>query len=677
MFEVNEIVNGCYILRHRVGEDTFSEWWQATAIFVASNFLLRFIKDEYAMEERLVKTFFENGKKRIPVVSPAILGLIEIDRHNGRYFIASEYNGQTHLKSILEAGRRFSVEHTCRLMIELATGIEILHMHDQSFGVLTPDCVAIHGVGDGIDEFKLLLPGYETLFKLIPQENEVDFVGAWGYASPEFKKGMETDSRSDIYSLGILLFRLIVGKLPYGSRAGIKVRTQSAAPANIAAALARRGTPRELVAATVRALRKNPELRQADLMSFIEELRGILESRRKAWIKAGEPDPIADLATLNLKKAKADSKEIVRSLESVEYFNHSSQSDRVELLIPIEMTEVDKKNLELEVLEELESSEAEDDDTVATEAYVEAGYEAAMTSTKASAFLSPRMQKNQPAGKIREESTEGAIEKPTAKATVKPDVKSTEKKAAKSLEPQPMEQVEPPASPVSTANPASIAKPAKRTKAAPVTEDMGAQGTASIAAVPVKTPRVRKTPTRVIRGKAPVPFHINWRQAGGSPKEVAETIIMTAARAQEGFGIVKFIEDPGSSDPDRQILKAIQSLQVFARVVDLGMLRGNISLGKLIKTLEYLIPDLALKEPESKESEVKLASRVAKAVAACANRDKPIILVAWDTESVARSAHQLILQLATIAPGIPVCAFLFFKTGRTRPWHILANITDR
>lgn len=681
MLEVNQIVNGCYILRHRIGEDTFSEWWQATAIFVASNFLLRFIKDEYSLDEELIKTFVENSRDCIPLVSPAILGLIEVDRHKNRFFIASYYQGHTHLKSLLAAGRTFSVEHACRLMIELATGVGMLHMHNLTFGALTSDCVAIHGFGDDIDECKLLLPGYQTFFKQIPMERSSEYVDAWGYASPEFKKGKKVDSRSDIYSLGILLFRLVAGKLPYGSKAGIKVGTQSASPANVAAALARRGIPRELITATVRALRKNPDLRQDDIVTFIEELRGVLGTRRKALSESDKSNPVADMVTLNLKNAKADSREIIKSLETVAYFHDAFWNGTSQSTSPIKTLMIGANILELEELEELESIEAGDDDAISTEAYIDYGYEAASSSKK---VVVPPQVKRPPSRTIVK-----PVAAPAAEPVVEPLVQNPEPQveqltAAASKVPVAPENpglgVHPPTLEGNTALSGSrvdqkmvpgVARPAKPAKPAK----------------PARQPRAPKRSNLTLKDQPVPPVRIVWRQVGGYPKDIAETIITTATRAKDGHGIVKFIEDPGANDPGGQINTAIQSLHEFSLVIDLGLLGGDTALGELLEKLNAVLPEPGLKESElmeadskeadSKESMVRCASRVAVAVSAYADRERPLILIGRGTEGITQSVHQLILELARIAPATPLCAFFFFNATSIPPWHILADMHKR
>lgn len=652
MLEVNQIINECYILRRRVGEDSFSEWWQASAIFVASNFLLRFIKDQYAADEEKSRSFFELAKKRVTIVSPAILSLIEIDRFDNRFFVASEYDGHTHLESILDSGRRFSVEHACRLMIELAEGVGAFHLRGEAFGALTPESVVVHGFGERIDELKLLMPGYEPFFGLVPENRADEYKNAWGYASPELKRGKKTGQRSDIYSLGVLLFRLLAGKIPYGSRSGIRVRTRSAAPANVAAALARRGIPRELAIVTVKALRKNPDLRHDDAVAFIADLRRILEARREAWINAGEADPIADLATLNLKKARADAHEIVRSLETVNYFKYLSNSGASLSPVPFETIEVAEEVLELEELtelEEVETDDTDDDDSITTERYVNEGY----------ATVEARTTFAVPEPKAR---TTG--EHPTSPAAPVPGLENPFIGTG-----------------IDGTARTGAGKPTEETASyVPAAPSRNSEMGAEVAETPVAQAAAPPAARNTTRKKKPVQTHLVWRHAGGTPQDVASAIIEAAERAREGFGIVKFIEDPRSGDPAMLVAESIRSLRPTARVVDIGILPEGATLEAVLEALERSIRapelDFGLAPSGKKRSTTRLAARSAKALAALADRNRPLVIVARGAESVSRSAHRLILELARIAPGVPLCAFFFFDAGKAPSWHVLAALDE-
>ncbi len=375
------VVNGCYILRERIGEDEFSEWWRASAIFVASNFLIRFIKPRYAADEGIIRAFIESGRVRAQVVSPAVAEVLEIDRFESRYFVASGYGAGRRLADALATGRKFSIEHACRLAMELAEGVDAFHQRDLMFESLNPECISIRESAGSIEEIKLLSPGYGRLMRLIPEDDDGAFRDYWAYAAPELKRDAPSDRRTDIYSLGAVLYRLLSGKLPYGSKAGARVRSKSASPAHVAASLARRGMPRELTTIVVRALRKRPSMRYDAAIDFIGELRAVLDSRRSAYMSAGAPDPIADLASLNLKQQRADAREIVRSLETSDYFRLlriGGAAEIADMSAPAFSAPADEDIGELEEIED-----EDDDESVPTEAYVDAGYAAIRRGTAA------------------------------------------------------------------------------------------------------------------------------------------------------------------------------------------------------------------------------------------------------------------------------------------------------
>jgi len=652
MLEVNAIVNECYILRKQVGEDSFSEWWQASAIFVASNFLLRFIKPEYASSNDHIKDLFDLARKRMPVVSPAIVSLIEFDRYQDRFFVASEFDGQVHLKSILDSGKHFSVEHSCRLIIELAEGIGTFHQRGEAFGALTPESVAVHRNGDRIDELKLLLPGYQLFFGLVPETRLIDIQNTWGYASPELKRGKATDTRSDIYSLGVLLFRLLAGTIPYGSRSGIRVQTKSASPAHVAAVLARKGMPRELTTTTVRALRKNPSFRHEDIMVFISELRHILESRRKATIRSGSVDPIADLATLNLQKAKAGAREIVRSLETVDYFRLVSSGGFLEPLPLIEAIFSDDDLEELEELEELES-EREDDDGITTDMYVAAGYEAVEAFRKTSMPENPLPLEPRP---IPQEKAAQVV--PPTTGALPSLITPLQTIAQKAIAPN--------------ANTAALS--------APVTNyDAPAAHTTDMA--PVRSGVDKKQASRGTLSGSLV-----WRHSDGTPGEVARTIHACVSQARLARGIVKFIEQPVPGLSEETVDGALASISQETFFVDLGTLPAGMSIQEAIKLFwdtaglnppEELVEfNASLTAGGKSRSSATLASKNTKSMLELGTIERPLIIVARGTEAIARSTHRLFLELAKKSIKKPFCGFLFFHSGQAPSWHVLSTLND-
>lgn len=730
---VRDIISESYILRESVGGDAFAEWWRASSIFHASNYLVRFVRERYSSDEAARVAFTRLAKARINALSPSILGLVEVGTHKGRPFLVSEYEDHRNLRSVLDSGRRFSVEQSCRLSIALAEGFESFHRRGESFGALSPESVVIHQSGEYIDEAKLLLPGYELFFGSVPKEEIPDYVSSWAYAAPELKKGKPTGPKSDLYSLGVLLFRLLVGKLPYGSRSGVKTRDRSASPSHVAAALARRGMPKELAAAVVRSLRRNPALRHPDALSLITELRAILDVRREAWLRAGKVDPSAELATLNLKKAKADAKEIVRSLETVNYFRFIAESGNDPERKPIETVEADDRTLELE---EREAERDDDDDSIATDAYVEAGY---------AAVGEPRRLKPQP----RESAPTKPIGTAPADATATvPEAKAPSAVPLAVLEPIPPKRADqgqaqsiaqasywnavPGPSPGTTGQPAkqgsaySPIVPSSAPQEIPrempalslsATDDsLGAeQGDPprSAPAIPAKAGAssssantgatmselspikygegtVETIARNALAKRRHAPIH--WKQSGGSPGDVVAKMHSAVEMAKSGTGLVRFIESPTTSEAAKVIAEGLNRLRSSAELIDLGALDEGLTLENLIPTIEERsggrfnlsngAPARKLRTTTSGGGDKlrvsaavrRTSEQAAETMVSGINPERPLVVIARGTAAIAPSSHAFFIELAKAAVRAPICAFLFFGPGPIPAWHVLSAI---
>lgn len=707
MLEDSVVVNKCYILRERLGEDAFCEWWRASSIFVASDFLLRFLKSEYDDDDERTQAFVASARERYNIVAPSILDLVEIDRYGGRLFLASEFGGHKSLRTTLDAGLRFSVEHACRLMLELAEGIDEFHRRDTAYGMLTPESVVVRRVGERIEEIKILKPGYVLLLPFIKEERLEDLRENWGYASPELKRGELPSPSGDIYSLGVLLFRLLAGKLPYGSRSGIRVKERSAAPAHVAAALARRGMPRELSAIVVRALRKNPRLRYGEVLDFIVELRALLDSRREERLRSGGSDPIADLATLNLKRANAGAREIARSLETVDYFRFLSEAATKESDAELVHLEAPFDPEEEEAIRELEDREAEsdeDDDSLSVEEILDIGYAAAdKMMIRQDRTPPPRPPSPTPAPAeervpVRQEPEHEKIDWSASLVTgSQPPEKAVVKETETQTAPHQLKPFVP-----------------------PVVEFPLRSGPATISSLALPATKVEKDQVEVSDDEGPeeetpaAHKGVEWNRSGGSPEAVAEALSELFKQAAGGHGAFRFIENPGVGRPAEMMANAVDAMRASGFVVDLGALPPGVELGGLLAILRTALAlavldagkrtrstfarRLGKADPEgylraaplgfileganaathalSGEDAGPASEKAAEALLAFARKSRPLVLLARGTEAVGPSAHRFLLKVAEAAVEAPLCAFMFFVPGKVESWHALSALYE-
>jgi hypothetical protein len=318
MLEPRRVINDCYILRERLGEDSACELWRATAIYSASHLLVRFLKEGFSSRS---EEFHAEAIASIGIDAVGIKELIEIDRHEGRLYLVSELRGERSLREVLATGATVGIERSCRLLIELSRALDAYHQRKKAYRFLTAENVLARISGGLIEQLILQKPGYGVFLELF--ERGEDRLENLAYLAPELRGGKPGDARSDIFSLGVILFRLIVGKLPYGERLE-KAERGSLSLSHVANALTRRAVPEELTRTILAALRRNPRQRQQLLLDFMEELGAFVDRGGGAVASRGAAAPGTGLDRANLEKVGAGA--AMRMLDTVAYFKALSEA---------------------------------------------------------------------------------------------------------------------------------------------------------------------------------------------------------------------------------------------------------------------------------------------------------------------------------------------------------------
>lgn len=188
---------------------------------------------------------------------------------DGRYFIAMQrYEGAT-LRSRLEGGPLPPPE-ALAIALQVASGLAAAHRAGIVHRDVTPYNVFLTADGPA----KLLDFGIASLRG--PSEVGPEAAGAArgtiGYMSPEQARGMPTDARTDVWSLGIVLYRMLTGELPYSgdTPAAVLAEIQGSDPAP--RLTGRSGIPRKLARVVDRALSRDPDHRYADAREMLQAL---------------------------------------------------------------------------------------------------------------------------------------------------------------------------------------------------------------------------------------------------------------------------------------------------------------------------------------------------------------------------------------------------------------------
>lgn len=296
--------------------DAVFEYYKGTSIFAAEQLLIKISKPNPDFFS-YVKDYVEYSRSLYSIISPALLDFVEIGQaEDDRVFIVSENNNYQFLETFLLKKPQFLLEHICRYVIELGQALNAFHRQGLVYGCLDGKSVLVHTLDTRIDEIKVQKAGYGPFFKSLFTKQQPEF-STLVYIAPELFNRREGLVQSDIYSLGIHLFTLLTGTYPIPKDVS---PSQGPSLKYVAKALVRRNVPQELILLILRCLRTDPLLRPANVIEVLTPLRLFMDERRKLAIQADGIDPMAVLDSLNMGKQRLNAQEVVRVLDTVDYF---------------------------------------------------------------------------------------------------------------------------------------------------------------------------------------------------------------------------------------------------------------------------------------------------------------------------------------------------------------------
>lgn len=279
-----------YHLLERVGEGGLGEVFRARDTKVGRTVALKMLPLGLLNDRARQERFLADTAAAAGLSHPNIATLFDVGRHEGRWFLAYEFvSGETLRQQM--AGRPMHPRHALEIAIQVADALAEAHGRGVLHTDLRPENVVITAKGSS----KLLDTGMAAWTRggaartRIAASSQADAAAARiaAYMSPEQIIGGEVDARTDIFSLGVIVYEMLTGRAPFAAptaaAAAMNVTAKTAPPPTGAA-----GLPKELDQMLARALAKDLASRQQSAVSFAAELRSVAAMFD---VRAGETIP--------------------------------------------------------------------------------------------------------------------------------------------------------------------------------------------------------------------------------------------------------------------------------------------------------------------------------------------------------------------------------------------------
>jgi WD40 repeat protein len=298
---------GPYELVSLLGVGGMGEVYRATDTRLKRSVAIKFLSIESASDEKRLLYFEREARLTSALNHPNIVAIYDIGRSEFGPFIAMELIEGTTLREILRPGG-LPLKRTLQIGSQIADGLARAHSAGVFHRDLKPEniMVAKDGMVKILDFGLAKLAQPEGSDHVLPDQRPYEstpgvILGTVGYMSPEQASGLPVDFRSDQFSLGTILYEMLMGKSPF--ERGTAVETLSAIireePEPIATAHPK--TPLPCVWIVERCLSKNPEHRYASTLDLSNDLEKLLD--RLAEFSTGPAAPRARIPSRNARLA--------------------------------------------------------------------------------------------------------------------------------------------------------------------------------------------------------------------------------------------------------------------------------------------------------------------------------------------------------------------------------------
>ena len=340
MIKIGMLIGDRYEILEKIGTGGMSDVYKAKCHKLNRFVAVKVLKQEFGENENFVSKFKVEAQAAAGLMHPNIVNVYDVGNENGINYIVMELVEGITLKKYIEKKARLSVKEAISIAIQVSMGIEAAHNNHIIHRDIKPQNIIISKDG------KVKVTDFGIAKAATSNTITSNVMGSVHYTSPEQARGGFSDEKSDIYSLGITMFEMLTGRVPFNGDTTVAIaikHIQEPMP-----------TPRDYVGEipisveqiVYKCTQKSPDRRYQSMAELIEDLKRSLMNPDEDFVKVVDPDESASTKVIS----EQDVKEIKQQVQK----KTSVTGDSIRLRKDVEEEKVKKKKVQETVEEETE-----------------------------------------------------------------------------------------------------------------------------------------------------------------------------------------------------------------------------------------------------------------------------------------------------------------------------------
>ena len=331
MIKIGMMIGDRYEILEKIGTGGMSDVYKAKDHKLNRFVAVKVLKQEFSENANFVSKFRIEAQAAAGLMHPNIVNVYDVGEEGGIYYIVMELVEGITLKKYIEKKARLSVKEAISIAIQVSMGIEAAHNNHIIHRDIKPQNIIISKEG------KVKVTDFGIAKAATSNTITSNVMGSVHYTSPEQARGGYSDEKSDIYSLGITMFEMLTGRVPFNGETTVAIaikHIQEEMP-----------SPREYVSEipisveqiVCKCCQKSPDRRYQSMAELITDLKQSLINPDEDFVKLVDPDEEAstrmitdrDMVQIKRQSERRDSMEEAMRLKKARerYYEEDDEDD--------------------------------------------------------------------------------------------------------------------------------------------------------------------------------------------------------------------------------------------------------------------------------------------------------------------------------------------------------------
>lgn len=277
---IGKMLNNRYEVLEKIGNGGMATVYKAKCHVLNRYVAIKILKDEFTTDSEFIKKFNTEAQSAASLAHPNIVQIYDVCNEENLYYIVMELIQGKTLKEIITEDGILSWKWSVNIAIQIASALETAHKNNIIHRDIKPHNIII--TEDGIAKVTDF-----GIAKAVSNSTITAFgttIGSVHYFSPEHARGGYTDAKSDIYSLGIVMYEMLTGRVPFDADTPVSVALKQVQEEPVDPMKYNENIPVSVNRIILKAMQKDPNLRYQNATEMLRDLSLALKKPNEDFV---------------------------------------------------------------------------------------------------------------------------------------------------------------------------------------------------------------------------------------------------------------------------------------------------------------------------------------------------------------------------------------------------------